>query len=158
GGIPGVADPGIINMRISAFQNRKQEICNNGIDDDGNGLVDCVDPACFGISGCEAPACTPDQDLGPVSWGTMVPARVDTRGEPNLYTTTCGKGNGKERVLRLELTQPMALGVDCTMTGSHVIELTQQLAPLDKCDQNPLGCADPAVLPFGCGYSIPDLQ
>jgi hypothetical protein len=44
------------------------------------------------------------------------------------------------------------------MTGSHVIELTQQLAPLDKCDQHPLGCADPAVLPFGCGYSIPDLQ
>lgn len=28
------------------------EICNNGIDDDGNGLIDCADPACFGFSGC----------------------------------------------------------------------------------------------------------
>src|SRR6056297_4184019 len=23
-----------------------QEICNNGMDDDGNGLIDCFDPAC----------------------------------------------------------------------------------------------------------------
>jgi uncharacterized repeat protein (TIGR01451 family) len=28
------------------------EICNNGIDDDGNGLTDCIDPAC----NCPAPA------------------------------------------------------------------------------------------------------
>lgn len=25
-----------------------QEICGNGIDDDGNGLIDCYDPACYG--------------------------------------------------------------------------------------------------------------
>jgi hypothetical protein len=154
----GMADPGVLNLRISAFQNRKQEICNNGIDDDGNGLIDCQDPACFGIGGCAAPACTPDQDLGAISWGTMKSAMVDTRGAPDLYQTSCGKGNGKERVLRLELTQPMALGVDCTQTGSNVIALSQQLAPLDTCDAHELGCADPAVLPFGCGYSIPDLQ
>jgi hypothetical protein len=88
----------------------------------------------------------------------MKSAMVDTRGAPDLYQTICGKGNGKERILRIELTQFMALGIDCTQTGSHVIELSQQLAPLDQCDAHPLGCADPAVLPFGCGYSIPDLQ
>lgn len=29
-----------------------QEICDNGIDDDGDGLVDCDDPSCSGVSSC----------------------------------------------------------------------------------------------------------
>ncbi len=29
-----------------------QEICDNGIDDDGDGLVDCEDPSCSGYTGC----------------------------------------------------------------------------------------------------------
>lgn len=30
--------------------------CTNGIDDDGNGLIDCDDPFCFGIGPCALPA------------------------------------------------------------------------------------------------------
>ncbi len=29
-----------------------QEICDNGIDDDGDGLVDCDDPSCSGVASC----------------------------------------------------------------------------------------------------------
>ncbi len=29
------------------------EICNNGIDDDGDGLIDCFDPECCGQNGCD---------------------------------------------------------------------------------------------------------
>ncbi len=29
------------------------EICNNGIDDDGDGLIDCFDPECCGQDGCD---------------------------------------------------------------------------------------------------------
>ncbi|ALJ06479.1 hypothetical protein APS56_15645 [Pseudalgibacter alginicilyticus] len=29
-----------------------QEICDNGIDDDGDGLTDCEDPSCSGYAGC----------------------------------------------------------------------------------------------------------
>jgi len=29
-----------------------QEICDNGIDDDGDGLIDCEDPSCSGYTGC----------------------------------------------------------------------------------------------------------
>jgi hypothetical protein len=61
-------------------------------------------------------------------------------------------------VVRVTLTQPMALGVDCTDSTSHVIELSQQLGPLDACNAHEIACADPAVLPFGCGYSMPGLQ
>jgi hypothetical protein len=97
-------------------------------------------------------------NLGSFSWGSMVTTVLDTMGGATRYKTTCSKGGGGEVVVRLTLTQPMALGVDCTQSGSNVIELTQQLAALDACDANEAGCADPVVLPFGCGYDIPDLQ
>lgn len=31
------------------------EICDDGIDNDGDGLIDCDDPDCFGDPGCAAP-------------------------------------------------------------------------------------------------------
>ncbi|MBQ9817858.1 MAG: hypothetical protein IJM59_10415, partial [Proteobacteria bacterium] len=33
------------------------EICDNKVDDDGNGLVDCSDPACFGKAACVKATC-----------------------------------------------------------------------------------------------------
>lgn len=30
------------------------EICDNGLDDDGDGLIDCYDPDCCGYTGCDA--------------------------------------------------------------------------------------------------------
>ncbi|HXU04363.1 MAG TPA: hypothetical protein VN903_25555 [Polyangia bacterium] len=149
---------GNINLRFSAFSGRRVEICGNGIDDDANGLTDCDDPACFGVAGCPAPACMPDQDLGSFSWNTRRTVTVDTRGGTTLYPTSCSRGNGKERVLRVNLTQPMSLSHDCMDGGSHVLALAQQLQPLDACDEHEVVCVDPSVLPFGCGYSIPELQ
>jgi hypothetical protein len=152
------AQTGSIDLEISAFAARKVEICGNGIDDDGNGLTDCDDPACFGVGLCAAPACVPDQDLGAFSWGTNKVVTVDTRTGNDLYETSCSRGNGKEKILKLSLTEPMALSIDCTDTGSNVLALSQELKPLDACDANEVSCADPQILPFGCGFSLPDLQ
>lgn len=39
------------------------EDCSNTVDDDGDGLADCVDPECWGISGCTTETdCTNGQD------------------------------------------------------------------------------------------------
>jgi len=149
---------GTINLRLSAFSGRGVEICGNGIDDDTNGLTDCDDPVCFGVAGCPAPACMPDQDLGSFSWGTRRTVMVDTRTGGTLYPTSCSRGTGKEKVLRVNLTQPMSLAHDCTDGGSHVLALARQVQPLDACDETEIVCVDPAVLPFGCGYAIPELQ
>ncbi|MGQ0503791.1 MAG: hypothetical protein ACT4TC_00575 [Myxococcaceae bacterium] len=37
---------------------QSSEICNNGGDDDGDGLVDCRDPACSGDAACPSTSCT----------------------------------------------------------------------------------------------------
>jgi hypothetical protein len=163
----GPQQTGLVSLRLSAPMIGRVgvEICGNNIDDDGNGLIDCMDPACFGVGTCTASACTPDANLGafvpgptPGSVGTVQSLTVDTTNGVDLYQTDCSRGDGKEKVLRLTLTQPMALGIDCSETGSHVFELSRQLNPLDACNANSANCADPEVLPFGCGFAIPNLQ
>lgn len=37
-------------------------VCDDGVDDDGDGLVDCEDPACFRVEGCTELACLDGQD------------------------------------------------------------------------------------------------
>jgi hypothetical protein len=149
---------GPMHISVSAFKNRQMEICNNGIDDDGNGLVDCDDPACYGVGTCKPPICTPDVDLGDFVWGTQASTTLDVTTGTNYYTARCAKGGGKSKVVRVHLQQPMGLGYACNESGSQVLQLTQLINPLDACDANPVNCADPSVLPFGCNFVMPNLQ
>ena len=41
-----------LSLRIGASFDPKAEICSNGIDDNGNGIVDCADPECQGSLLC----------------------------------------------------------------------------------------------------------
>ncbi|MGZ3440947.1 MAG: hypothetical protein ACXVDD_15590, partial [Polyangia bacterium] len=149
---------GPMHISVSAFKNRQMEICNNGIDDDGNGLIDCDDPACYGVGNCKPPICTPDVNLGDFAWGTQQSVTLDVTTGTDFYTARCAKGGGKSKVVRVNLTQPMGLGYQCNETGSQVLQLTQLIQPLDACDANPVNCADPSVLPFGCNFVMPNLQ
>jgi len=47
---PGIYRNGMITSTVPPS---KTEVCNNGIDDDGNGLVDCDDPACASYPACQ---------------------------------------------------------------------------------------------------------
>ena len=145
-------------MTLSAFADRGVEICDNGIDDDGNGLADCDDPACSTAVNCQAPMCLPDGDLGDIAVGTNKTVNVNLTTATRTFSTECGKGDGHGRVYRLNLLNAMSLGVRCTQTGSQVIQLDAQVSPLDLCDANSVDCVDPAIQPFGCNFDIPSLQ
>jgi hypothetical protein len=149
---------GQLTVTLFVTADRGTEICNNGIDDDGDGLVDCDDPDCSGVGDCREPICTPDVDLGDFDFGTTRSTNLDLRNAPDLYTTVCAKGDGKERVVRVNLLKVMALGVNCTETGDQVIELTQQVNPLDACDLHNWRCVDPRIFPSGCNWYFPNLQ
>ena len=86
---------GPMHIDVSAFKNRQQEICDNGIDDDGNGLTDCDDPACYGVGSCKPPICTPDVNLGDFAWGTRQSLSLDVTTGTNYYSARCAKGGGK---------------------------------------------------------------
>ena len=149
---------GQINLSISAWAGRGVEICDNGIDDDGNGLTDCDDPACTGTIHCQAPQCLPDGNLGDIDIGTSKTLNVDLTSATRTFSTFCGKGDGHGRVYRLNLRQAMGLGFDCTQTGVQVLQLGAQVSPLDLCDADVRDCVDPDAQPFGCDFVMPSLQ
>ena len=149
---------GKIWVSLTAFANRGVEICDNGIDDDGDRLIDCDDPDCFGVAVCAAPMCTPDGDLGNIDIGTKTTVHVDLTSATQVYRTDCGKGDGRGRAYRVNLLQAMELDFTCTETGDQVLQLSSQLGPLDLCDAHVQTCADPAVLPSGCNFGLPSLQ
>jgi hypothetical protein len=79
------------------------EVCNNGIDDDNNGLTDCDDPACATSASC-AGRCTSASSL---SCNTpLVGQRTDGTGStsrigPPDYSCTFGSYPAPERAHRL---------------------------------------------------------
>ncbi len=75
----------------SSDSNCAVEVCDNGIDDDGDGLADCVDDDCSGASGCETVSC-PDLELGTA---TGVPVAVgSTVGVSNDFASALCNGKG----------------------------------------------------------------
>ena len=154
-------DDGQIQAQISAFVNRQEELCHNGIDDDGNGLIDCQDPVCVGVSGCSAPLCQPDVSFGDMMVGDSQSATLNVKNKGiGGYVASCSKGGARGMVVQLNVvaTGGVAIGFDCTETGDHVLALYQAGGPRDKCDFQEDVCADPKVLPFGCGYEVPNLD
>jgi len=61
-------------------------LCNNGIDDDGNGLIDMKDPACFNITG-DGGTC-PSSNYGPMSG----PINSLTSSFPSWFKQTTTNG------------------------------------------------------------------
>ncbi len=47
--------PGLLSASCGGVTPPADEICDNGIDDDGDGLVDCADPDCSSASNCDTP-------------------------------------------------------------------------------------------------------
>ncbi len=70
-----------------------QEICDNGIDDDGDGLVDCADPDCEGDSNCnDTFACS--SDLYQVTSGTLKVLDPSTGTYTSIGTDVSYNGTG----------------------------------------------------------------
>ncbi len=151
-------DEGPVDVQLSAYENRKIELCHNGIDDDGNGLIDCADPACFQDPGCGAPSCNPDVNVGTLNLNDSANVTLDvTKGILNEQVS-CAKGGGKAKIVEVTLAQNAGMGFQCNDTGQDVLGLFAAGAPRDSCDKFEVACGDPGIIPFGCNYEIPNLQ
>ena len=136
---------------------RKVEICGNGIDDDGNGLTDCDDPACFGIAGCPPPACIADQNLGAISVGTRRDRlRRHPRRQHSFTRRRAAAATARRRVLRVNRHAADEPRASTARTAARTSSsCRRQLQPLDACNANEINCVDPATLPFGCELLAP---
>ena len=151
---------GQINLTISAWAGPGVELCNNGIDDDGNGLIDCADPACANASNCQAQMCLPDEDLGNFDIGSSQTLTVDLTKATRTFSTACGQGAGHGLLYRLNILQPMSLSVQATQTGNQVIQIASQVNPLDSCDayHDDVDCSILGQPPLYGDFAFPNIQ
>jgi hypothetical protein len=84
------------------------ESCLNGLDDDGDGLVDCTDSDCGKVAQCLDSCASPDTAFVPAS------RYLSNLGRPDSYTPACAQGTGPERVFRVTPSFDGVLGISVT--------------------------------------------
>jgi hypothetical protein len=76
------------------------EICDNGIDDNNNNLVDCTDPQCVSFPACLTTLCQPEIDFGTIQQHDSSVTRViNTQGAVQSFAT-CAANSGSSGVLK----------------------------------------------------------
>ena len=117
-------------MTVTLSTPTMKEICNNGVDDNGNGLIDCADADCVGDPNCINQECKPDFNVGAlVVNGPAKSVSFDTSSADADNNLTCqGAPGGKDVVVRLTLGEPAGLLLRWDQTGDHVVALDAHAA------------------------------
>jgi hypothetical protein len=112
---------GTVDLTLSVLDDRQLEICNNGIDDDGNNLTDCADPKCATSTNCASQQCKPDASIDPMPLTGMNVFRLLQTAMNGLHgqvpcATTAG---GQASVVAITLTAQADLKLSWNQIGNH---------------------------------------
>src|SRR6185369_1637752 len=137
---------GATTIALTTGSPGKAEVCDNGIDDDGNGVVDCQDAACVTAPSCAASECSPDVSVGALVVGA--PSKnvtVDTATSANRYHPPCaGTSKGNDRAIAFSLPEAGGVRVVFQNDGDHTFSIFKMAAAGQACDDdtNLVTCAD----------------
>ena len=129
---------GTMDLTLRGAEQRTAEICNNGIDDDGDGFVDCNDRKCATDTNCQGSRCRPDKNLGLLPLGgSGLSAALQTSGAGDDQAKTCVLApGGEDAVLGFELPGQADLTIEWAQVGSHALALYRaDVVPL-PCEAN----------------------
>ena len=141
-GFTGNAGAYQLNIRLTPCEQEPQdEICDNGADEDFDGLIDCADPDCADIPECVPGVCTnpiPILQEGP-EFGTNLDATDDGAGQ-------CGGGGGRDVVYSLSVTGDTPVCLDTVGSDYDTVLHVREA----NCVNGPeVGCNDD----FGVGLA-----
>nr|MBX2800786.1 hypothetical protein [Myxococcales bacterium] len=127
----GVEGPAAHPVDLHIREVRDSEVsCDNGIDDDLDGVADCDDPQCSEFSTCQALAC----NTRPISSSTHLTGWLS--GSDGSIAPSCGVESGSERTY--EFTAPTTSTYVFDLAGSS---LPTTMAVYDGCGGVELACA-----------------
>lgn len=112
------------------------EICDNGVDDDGDGAVDCIDRECHGVEACAVDDC--ETACGRVA----ACERLDIFGDYDACLDACARASRRE---------PPQNWFTC-------LQFEENCRLLQVCrlpDPPPLTCDEVCVAADGCGLELP---
>ena len=99
-----------------------QEICDNGIDDDGDGLIDCEDPSCSGFGMCDViVAPTSSSNSGGLESNSRLSEQINAR---NFKRAKTGYKFNAEAAPRVERGLMYARGMNSSFTLQDFVPLT----------------------------------
>jgi hypothetical protein len=132
---------GAVTLSLRGASQRVLEICDNGIDDDGDGAIDCNDRKCATDDSCTKLRCRPDKQLGLLAIdGTTMSVAVQTSGAGNdqIKTACVSTATGADTVVGFTLPGKTDLTIEWAQVGNHALVLYQaDNAPL-PCEANAL--------------------
>jgi hypothetical protein len=152
-GVPGL-QPGAYNLIVQAFQagdegmvslsltGRREtggprEICDNGIDDDQDGFIDCADRKCVTAATCAKLACRADQDLMLLpldrSAGSVVVSTA-MAGDDQKMTSCVSAAGGQDGDVDFQLPAKADLTLEWAQVGDHDFALYSDEGALFACD------------------------
>jgi hypothetical protein len=138
---------GTVDLTLSIIDDRQLEICNNGIDDDMNGLTDCQDPKCATSPLCPHTSCHPNANVDPIPLdGSKVTKLVTTQGNGANNTAPCAtKAGGQSAVVEFSVTAAADISVSWTQIGNHAVAAYQNIGSMLSCNAGPLLACAPAI-------------
>jgi hypothetical protein len=138
---------GNMSLTLSIVDDRQLEICNNGIDDDGNGLTDCADPKCITSPFCMSAQCRADATVDPVPLdGSMVSRLVQTSGAMVQATPACeSMTGGPTAIVKLRLTAKADLKLQWNQLGTHDFALYSDAGAGLPCSAGMLVSCNPSA-------------
>ena len=138
---------GTMDLTLSVVDDRQLEICNNGIDDDGDGKIDCADRKCATSQFCTKAQCRPDQTIDPVPLtGADTVVQVKTQGNGIHGTVPCATAaGGQTGAVLFRLTAKADLTVQFEQFGNHAIALYTDDGATLPCDSGTLLACQAAI-------------
>jgi hypothetical protein len=132
---------GTVDLTLYGVAQRTLEICNNGIDDDGDGAIDCDDRKCATDVSCNSLRCRPDKQLGLLAIdGSTVSTTVQTSGAgDDQHKSSCVSGSGgADAVVSFTLPGKTDLTIAWAQVGKHALVLYQGDNAQVPCEANTL--------------------
>jgi hypothetical protein len=127
---------GSVDLTLSIDNDRQLEICNNGVDDDGDGLTDCNDRKCATSPYCAQTQCRPDVTIDPMPLdGSAGDKVVQTSGAAVQARPSCASmTGGPTTVVALRLTAKADLTLAWNQFGDHDLALYGVNGSMLPCD------------------------
>src|SRR5262249_39732237 len=118
-----------------------------GVDDDGDGAVDCADRKCATSVYCAQALCRPDQAIDPVPLdGSTVSKLVQTAGASVQAKPACeSTPGGPTAVVAVRLTAKADLKLTWNQLGNHDFALYSQVGTMLPCDAGTLVSCNPSA-------------
>jgi len=128
---------GVVTLNLSGIREIIREICDNGIDDDNDGAVDCSDRKCVTAATCAKFACRPDQNLNllPLD-GTpnAVVVQTSMAGDDQKATMCASSTGGQDGDIDFQLPARADLTLEWAQVGDHDFALYSDEGALFACD------------------------